>query len=265
MKNSNGGQAMPQRYEGKYTDHISRNIVVAMENAGMSVEEFAEAAGVSDRTARTHCKSSGSIKMSLMERYAHVLHVGVTDLTSRVWVERTNWTGIQRLDTVVSAHVRSEFDPKYLVEATRHIDPEYLCVSAHYEPGTDQRWASVKVSQNPDLYGMTWNTECELNAEHGLRHHIMTSTIVSMFLVGEKTITALRKVVQMEPKNRKKAPITDYVGEQKDVFEVTDTSMLTLQFRHPFSASMIDEEKYPWLIYRKGWAQISHQSNQHLI
>jgi AcrR family transcriptional regulator len=265
MKNSNGGQAMPQRYEGKYTDHVSRNIVVAMENAEMSVEEFAEAAGVSDRTARTHCKSSKSIKMSLLERYAHVLHVGVTDLTSRVWIERTNWTGIHRLDTVMSAHVRSEFDPKYLAEASRHIDPEYLCVSSHYAPGTDQRWTSIQISQNPDLYGMTWQTECELNAEHALGHHIMTSTILSMFLIGDKSITALRKVVQMQPKDKNKAPIPDYVGEQKDVLEVTVTSMLTVQFRHSFSMSVMDEDAYPWLIYRKGWALISAQSNQYLI
>ena len=256
---------MPQRYEGKYTDHISRNIVVAMENAGMTVEEFAEAAGVSDRTARTHCKSSGSIKMSLLERYAHVLHVGVTDLTSRTWLPRTNWTGIRQIDTVVSAHIRSEYDPKYLAEASQNIDPEYLCVSSHYAPGTDQRWASVQISQNPDLYGMTWQTECELNAEHGLGHNIMTSTIVSMFMIGETSLTALRKVVQMQPKDKNKTPIPDYVGEQKDVLEVTVTSMLTVQFRHAFSYSMQDEEKYPWLIYRKGWALISHQSDQHLI
>ena len=256
---------MPQRYEGKYTDHISRNIVVAMENAGMSVEEFAEAAGVSDRTARTHCKSSGSIKMSLLERYAHVLHVGVTDLTSRVWIERTNWTGINRLDTVMSAHVRSEFDPKYLAEASRNIHPEYLCVSSHYTPGNDQRWASVQISQNPDLYGLTWDTECELNAEQGLGHNIMTSTILAMFMVGDKSLTALRKVVQMQPKDKNKTPIPDYVGEQKDVLEVTVTSMLTVEFRHSFSMSVMDEEKYPWLICRKGWSLISHQSNQYLI
>jgi transcriptional regulator with XRE-family HTH domain len=82
MKKSNGGQAMPQRYEGKYTDHISRNLVVAMENAGYTVEEFAAEAGVSDRTIRTHLKSSGSIKVSVLEKYAHILHIGVSDITS---------------------------------------------------------------------------------------------------------------------------------------------------------------------------------------
>ena len=93
----------------------------------------------------------------------------------------------------------------------------------------------------------------------------MTSTIVAMFLMGDKSLTALRKVVQMTPQDGQKPSMPDYVGEQKDVIEVMVTSMLTLEFSHTFSNSIKDEEEYPWLIYRKGWAMIRHQSNQHLI
>lgn len=250
MKNSNGGQAMSE----KYTDHISRNLTIALENRGLSIDELAREAKISHRTLRVHLKCSDSIKMSLMARYAHILRVGVTELTSRNWIERQNWTGVKSLDQVVSAYIRSENEPEYREEANRYIDDDYLSVSTHYEQNdkidkmNKIKW--IKLCSNPDLYGMDWETECRLNALSDDRgKSINTSKILCSYITTPRMVTLLREIYQTD----NNAPSEDRVKER------TITSLITLEFRHYFPESV--EGKQPWLIRRKGWHMVSNSES----
>ena len=254
---------MPQRYEGKYTDHISRNLVVAMENAGYTVEEFAAEAGVSDRTIRTHLKSSGSIKLSVLEKYAHILHIGVSDITSRDWLPRNNWTGIPPLDRVISAYIRSENEPKYREEASHYIAGDYLCISTHYRPdtyGTDSFPGGgnyTKVMSNPDLWGMDWKTEQRLNANSDAAYVINTSKILCMYMISKVGVTILREIHQMRRAVAGQA-VPRYVSDEVGgIQENIISTMITLNFKHRISDSLADPTNKPFLIRRKGWHLIS--------